>query len=71
VIWINCKKFDYFKDTEKNSAVPYLLVFQTESKATSSSSRTAEEAAVLAAKAWLWLVDNGEDGVSSTFQKHK
>ena len=59
VIWINSQKFNYFKDTEKNSAVPYLLVFQTASKATSSSTRSAEEAAVLAANVWLSLIDNG------------
>lgn len=29
VIWINTRKFNYFKDTKRNSAVPYLLVFQT------------------------------------------
>lgn len=29
VIWINTRKYNYFKDTNKNSAVPYLLVFQT------------------------------------------
>jgi Bacterial Ig-like domain len=33
IIWINSQKFNYFKDTEKNSAVPYLLVFQTAEKA--------------------------------------
>lgn len=60
VIWINSQKFNYFKDTEKNSAVPYLLVFQTASKAPSSLSRIAEEAAISAAEAWLSLVDNGK-----------
>ena len=29
VIWINTQKFNYFKDTNGNPAVPYLLVFQT------------------------------------------
>jgi Big-like domain-containing protein len=29
VIWINSQKFKSFKDTENNSAVPYLLVFET------------------------------------------
>lgn len=29
VIWINTQKFNYFKDKNGNSAVPYLLVFQT------------------------------------------
>lgn len=29
VIWLNSQKFGGFKDTEANSAVPYLLVFQT------------------------------------------
>jgi hypothetical protein len=60
VIWINTQKFNYFKDTEHNSAVPYLLVFQTAGNADSSSSRSAEEIAVLTAKAWLSLVDNGK-----------
>ena len=60
VIWINTQKFNYFKDTEQNSAVPYLLVFQTASKATSSLILSAEEAAISAAKAWLSLVDNGK-----------
>lgn len=60
VIWINSEKFNYFKDTEKNSAVPYLLVFQTASRASLSSSRIAEGAAVSAAQAWLSLVDNGK-----------
>jgi hypothetical protein len=59
VIWINSQKFNHFKDTEKNSSVPYLLVFQTASKATSSSTRSAEEAAVSAANVWLSLIDNG------------
>lgn len=29
IIWINTQKFNYFKDKNGNSAVPYLLVFQT------------------------------------------
>ena len=29
VIWINTQKYNYFKDKNGNSAVPYLLVFQT------------------------------------------
>ncbi len=29
VIWVNAQKFGNFKDTDGNSAVPYLLVFQT------------------------------------------
>ena len=29
VIWLNSQKFGGFKDTDGNSAVPYLLVFQT------------------------------------------
>jgi hypothetical protein len=29
VIWINSQKFNYFKDTQNNSAIPYLLVFET------------------------------------------
>ena len=28
-IWVNSEKFTNFKDTEGNSAVPYLLVFKT------------------------------------------
>jgi RNA polymerase sigma-70 factor (ECF subfamily) len=60
VIWINSQKFNHFKDTENNSAVPYLLVFQTASKAPSSSSRSVEGTAISAAEAWLSLVDNGQ-----------
>ena len=29
VIWINTRKYNYFKDKNRNSAIPYLLVFQT------------------------------------------
>ena len=29
IVWINSKKFTGFKDVEGNSAVPYLLEFQT------------------------------------------
>lgn len=29
VIWINTQKYNYFKDKNGNSAIPYLLVFQT------------------------------------------
>ena len=29
VLWLNSQKFVNFRDTERNSAVPYLLVFQT------------------------------------------
>ena len=29
IIWINSQKFNHFKDTNHNSAIPYLLVFQT------------------------------------------
>jgi len=60
VIWVNTQKFNSFKDTESNSAVPYLLVFQTARKAPSTSSSRAEGAAVSAAKAWLSLVDSGK-----------
>ena len=60
VIWINTQKFDYFKDTENNSAVPYLLVFQTARKAASSPNRGAEAAAISAAESWLSLVDKGK-----------
>jgi RNA polymerase sigma-70 factor (ECF subfamily) len=28
-IWFNSEKFNYFKDKDRNPAVPYLLVFQT------------------------------------------
>ena len=31
VIWINTQKYNYFKDKNGNSAIPYLLVFQTQS----------------------------------------
>jgi RNA polymerase sigma-70 factor (ECF subfamily) len=30
VIWINSGKYNYFKDPDGNSAIPYLLVFETE-----------------------------------------
>jgi RNA polymerase sigma-70 factor (ECF subfamily) len=29
ILWLNSQKFGNFKDTEGNTAVPYLLVFQT------------------------------------------
>ena len=29
VIWFNSPKYNYFKDKNQNSAIPYLLVFQT------------------------------------------
>ena len=29
VIWINSGEHNYFKDTDGNSAIPYLLVFET------------------------------------------
>lgn len=29
VIWINTQKYNYFKDRNENSAIPYLLVFET------------------------------------------
>ena len=29
VVWFNSKSYSYFKDTYQNSAIPYLLVFQT------------------------------------------
>ncbi len=32
VLWLNSQKFGNFKDTKGRSAVPYLLVFETESK---------------------------------------
>lgn len=60
VIWINTQKFNYFKDTENNSAVPYLLVFRTAGKAPSPSSSSDDEASVFAVKVWLSLVDNGK-----------
>ena len=60
VIWINTQKFNHFRDTENNPAVPYLLVFQTAGKAASSPKRDAEEAAFSAAKAWLSLIDKGK-----------
>jgi len=31
-IWLNSEKFDGFKDADGRSAVPYLLVFETEKK---------------------------------------
>lgn len=32
VIWLNSEKFGNFKDTDRRSAVPYLLVFETKTK---------------------------------------
>jgi RNA polymerase sigma-70 factor (ECF subfamily) len=32
VLWLNSQKFGNFKDTERRSAVPYLLVFETKPK---------------------------------------
>jgi hypothetical protein len=29
VLWFNSSKFTNFRDADRNSAVPYLLVFQT------------------------------------------
>lgn len=29
IIWINTQQYNYFKDKNRNSAIPYLLVFQT------------------------------------------
>ncbi len=29
IIWINSQKFNSFKDTDKQPAIPYLLVFET------------------------------------------
>ncbi len=29
VIWFNSQKYNYFKDKNHNSAIPYMLVFQT------------------------------------------
>jgi len=60
IIWINTQNFNYFKDIENNSAVPYLLVFQTASKTASFPHRDAEAAAISAAEAWLSLVDKGK-----------
>jgi hypothetical protein len=60
IIWINTQKFNRFKDTENNSAVPYLLVFQTARTATSLPHRDAEAADISAAKTWLSLVDKGK-----------
>jgi len=57
VIWVNSQKYNAFRDTENNPAVPYLLVFQT-GKASSQSMRVIEKAAVSAAETWLSLVDN-------------
>lgn len=60
IIWINSGKFNSFRDTENNPAVPYLLVFQTMNKVTSSLKHSAEKAAVSAANTWLTLIDNGK-----------
>jgi hypothetical protein len=58
-IWINTQKFNYFKDTNGISAIPYLLVFQT-AKQTATTNATNETSAVAVAKKWLALVDNGK-----------
>jgi hypothetical protein len=60
VIWINTQKFNHFRDTENNPAVPYLLVFQTARKSVLSPNPGAEAAAVSAAEGWLSLVDKGK-----------
>jgi hypothetical protein len=58
VIWINSQKFNHFKDTGGNSAVPYLLVFQTGKEAPEAGDAGA--AAVAVAESWLKLVDAGK-----------
>ena len=58
VIWINSQNNNAFRDIDNIPAIPYLLVFQTEPA--SSSTDSAEQAAVLAAESWLLLVDTGK-----------
>ena len=60
IIWINTQEFNHFKDVENNSAVPYLLVFQTADKEASSPNCDSEATAVSVAEAWLSLVDKGK-----------
>ncbi len=66
VIWINTQKHTHFQDTERNPAIPYLLVFQTGKKGAApaaaeaaSATSEAEAAAEAAARSWLELVDDG------------
>jgi len=60
VIWINSGKFNSFRDTENNPAIPYLLVFHTMDKAASVLKYSAEKDAISAANTWLTLIDNGK-----------
>jgi RNA polymerase sigma-70 factor (ECF subfamily) len=60
VIWINSRNFKNFKDTENNSAVAYLLVFKTASKAALALRRSAEKSAASVAREWLALLDKGK-----------
>jgi RNA polymerase sigma-70 factor (ECF subfamily) len=57
IIWINTYKLKAFQDTNKNPAMPYLLVFQTTSAADI-------KAAADAAEKWLKLADEGKYGES-------
>lgn len=70
VIWINTQKYTHFQDTERNPAIPYLLVFQTGKKgappaagdagtAADGAAAESEAAALAAAEEWLKLVDDG------------
>lgn len=60
VIWINSRNFKNFKDTENNSAIAYLLVFKTASKAALALRRSAEKSAASAAGEWVLLLDKGK-----------
>jgi hypothetical protein len=59
VIWVNSQQYTSFKDTQRQSAVPYLLVFQTASRADAALARAAEVEAIKAAQDWLAIVDKG------------
>jgi len=58
-VWINTAKFKNFRDTTNIPAIPYLLVFKTMDKKTTSIMTSAEKMALVATKKWLALVDDG------------
>jgi hypothetical protein len=73
VIWINTQKYNFFKDTNKTPAIPYLLVFQTGKKKAKSPTAAEETAAEAAAREWLKTVDSGGyatswDGAAAYFK---
>ena len=63
--WLNTEKFQNFKDRAGHAAVPYLLVFQTGTAATTPSTQAAATQAATteakeAAELWLKLLDAGK-----------